>query len=63
MEVTAMVRGKILRVWYGKRWGITQSFEDLGNLEDAANFAVFVGADRIEVVRKPAALPAAEIAA
>jgi hypothetical protein len=58
-----MIQGRILRVWYGKRLGIPQSFADLSNVESAANFAAFTEADRIEVVRETDALPAAEIAA
>ena len=58
-----MEREGIWRVWYGKRLGIPQSFEDTGSLDGAANFAAFVVADRIEVVRDLAALPAAELAA
>jgi hypothetical protein len=64
----AMARRTILRVWYGKRWGIPQSFEDIGsedigNFDCAVNFATFIEADRIEVVRGMPALPTAEIAA
>jgi hypothetical protein len=58
----AMERRAIWRVWYGKRLNIPQCFEDIGNFEGAVNFATFVKADRIEVVREVAALPAAEIA-
>jgi hypothetical protein len=58
-----MASRAILRVWYGKRWGIPQSFEDIGNFDGAVNFAIFVEADRIEVVRAFAPLPAAEMAA
>ena len=58
-----MRRSAIWRIWYGKRLNIPQSFEDIGNFEGAANFAAFVEADRIEVVREVAALPAGEIAA
>ena len=43
----------ICRVWYGNRSGIRQSFKDLRNFYAAANFAAFVVADRIEVVREP----------
>ncbi len=53
----------ILRVWYGKRWGIPQSFEDIGSFDGAVNFAAFIEADRIEVVRGLAASPPAEMAA
>ena len=58
-----MAARTILRVWYGKRWGMPQSFEEIGNFDGAANFAAFIEADRIEVVREPAALPLAQIAA
>jgi hypothetical protein len=58
-----MVRKAVWRVWYGKRLGITQSFEDIGNFDSAVDFAAFVDADRIEVVREPTASPATEIAA
>ena len=58
-----MARRTILRVWYGKRWGIPQSFKDIGNFDSAAYFAVLVEADRIEVVREMPDLPATEIAA
>ena len=57
-----MTSRAIWRVWYGKHLGIRQSFEDIGNFDAAANFAAFIEADRIEVVRKLAALPAAKIA-
>ena len=53
----------IWRVWYGKRLGIQQSFEDLDNFEGAAKFAAFIEADRIEVVRETDGLAAAELAA
>ena len=53
----------IWRVWYGKRLGIPQSFEDIGSFEGAANFAAFVDADRVEVVRELAAMQPTEIAA
>jgi hypothetical protein len=56
-----MAAGTILRIWYGKRLGIPQSFED-SNFESAANFAVFIEADRLEVVRETGALSAVEIA-
>ena len=52
----------ILRVWYGKRWGIRQSFKDIHNFDGAANFAALIVADRIEVVRELTALPSAETA-
>jgi len=58
-----MVSRAIWRVWYGKRLNIPQAFEDIGNFEGAVNFAAFVEADRIEVVRDVAPLPAAELAA
>ena len=58
-----MQRTTILRVWYGKRWGIPQSFKYLGNFDSAAYFAALVEADRIEVVRGMPALRATEIAA
>lgn len=58
-----MASRTILRVWYGKRWGIPQSFEDFGSFDAAVNIAAFVEADRIEVVRRLAALPPAEMAA
>ena len=47
-----MARRAICRVWY-KRWGIPQSFTDIGNFDDAATFAALIGAHRIEVVREP----------
>jgi hypothetical protein len=55
-----MARRTVLRVWYGKRWGIPQSFEDIGNFDGAVNFAIFVEADRIEVVQGMPALLATE---
>ena len=58
-----MARRAIWRVWYGKRLGIPQSFEDFSNFESAAIFVAFAEADRLEVVRVTDALPAAEIAA
>ena len=51
-----MGRKPIWRVWYGKRLGIPQSFEDIGNLYGAANFASLMMADRIEVIRRPLTL-------
>jgi hypothetical protein len=63
MEVNAMERNTVWRVWYGRRWGIPQSFEEIGSLDGAAHYAAFVEADRIEVVREPAALAPAQIAA
>jgi hypothetical protein len=53
MESTEMARRAICRVWYGKRSGLPQSFKDIGNFNAAANFATFIVADRIEVVRQP----------
>jgi hypothetical protein len=58
-----MGRKAVWRVWYGKRLGIPQSFEDIGNFDGAVKFAAFIEADRIEVVRELIALAAAEIAA
>jgi hypothetical protein len=58
-----MTSRTIWRVWYGRRPGIPQSFEDIGNFDGAANFAAFIEVDRIEVVRELIALPSAEIAA
>jgi len=55
-----MGRKAIWPVWYGRRLGIPESFEDIGNFDGAANFAAFIEADRIEVVRELAALPSAE---
>ena len=57
-----MTSRTIWRVWYGKRLGIPQSFEDISNFEGAANFAAFIEADRLEVVRETGALSAVEIA-
>ena len=59
----AMESRTMWRVWYGKRLGIPQSFEDIDSFDGAASFAAFIEADRIEVVRELAALPAAEMAA
>ena len=56
-----MASKTIWRVWYGKRLGIQQSFEDLGNIYSVANFAAYVQADRIEVVHEP--IVSVEIAA
>ena len=53
MEGEKMARTPICRVWYGKRSGLPQSFKDIGNFYAAANFATFIVADRIEVVRDP----------
>lgn len=47
-----MARMAICRVWY-RRWGIPQSFTDIGNFYDAATFAALIAANRIEVVREP----------
>jgi hypothetical protein len=58
----AMGRRAIWRVWYGKRLGIPQAFEDISNPEGAAYFAAFTKADRIEVVCETV-LPTAGIAA
>jgi hypothetical protein len=63
MEAIAMVDKAVWRVWYGKRLGIPNCFEDIDNFEGAANFAAFIEADRIEVVRELTALPSAEIPA
>ncbi len=40
------------RVWY-RRWGIPQSFTEIGNIYEATTFAALIAADRIEVVREP----------
>ena len=58
-----MTSRTVWRVWYGKRRGLPQSFEFICNFEKAANFAAFLEADRLEVVREADALPAAQIAA
>jgi hypothetical protein len=58
-----MTSRTIWRVWYGKHLRIRQSFEDIGNFDAAANFAAFIEADRIEVVRELIASPSFEIAA
>jgi hypothetical protein len=58
-----MTSRTIWRVWYGRRLGIPQCFEDIGGLDSETNFAAFIVAARIEVVREPVALPSAEIAA
>lgn len=55
-----MGRKAVWRVWYGKRLGIPNCFEDIDNFEGAANFAAFVEADRIEVVRGASAASSAE---
>jgi hypothetical protein len=57
-----MTHRTILRVWYGKRWGIRQSFKDIHNFDGAANFAALIVADRIEVVRERTAVPSGETA-
>ena len=56
-----MGRRSIWRVWYGKRLGIPQFFEDIGSFDSAVNFAACIMADRIELVREPDVLPTAEI--
>jgi len=48
-----MARERICRVWYGKRWGIQQSFKDIDDFFDAADFAALIFADGIEVIREP----------
>ena len=58
-----MGRRAIRRVWYGKRLGIPQSFEGIGSFDGAVNFAAFMMADRIEVVRETDVLPTAGIVA
>lgn len=58
-----MGRRTMWRVWYGKRMGIPQSFEEIDSFDGAASFAAFIEADRIEAVRGTDALPAAEMAA
>ena len=55
-----MGRKAVWRVWYGKRLGIPNCFEDIDNFEGAANFAAFIEADRIEVVREMSAMSSAE---
>lgn len=57
-----MGRRAIWRVWYGKRLGIPQSFEDIGSFNIAVSFAAFIMADRIEVVRETDVVPTAKIA-
>ncbi len=47
-----MVRREFCRVWY-RRWGIPQSFTEIGNFYEATTFAALIAADRIEVVREP----------
>ncbi len=56
-----MAHRTIFRVWYGKRRGIPQSFEDISTFDGAANFAAFVEADRIEVVASPPPMPAVKV--
>lgn len=58
-----MERRAIWRVWYGKRLGIPQSFEDIGSFNGAVSFAAYIMADRIEVVRETDVLPTAGIVA
>jgi hypothetical protein len=52
VEDTEMARRTFCRVWY-RRWGIPQSFTEIGNLYEATTFAALIAADRIEVVREP----------
>jgi len=52
VEDTEMVRREFCRVWY-RRWGIPQSFTEIGNFYEATTFAALIAADRIEVVREP----------
>lgn len=47
-----MARRAFCRVWY-RRWGIPQSFTEIGNFYEAATFAALIAANRIEVVREP----------
>jgi len=56
-----MTSRRTWRVWYGRRLGIRQSFEDFDNFDSAAKFAAFIEADRLEIVRKTDVLPAAEV--
>jgi hypothetical protein len=58
-----MASRTIWRVWYGKRVGIQQSFEDIGNVDSVTNFAAYVQTHRIEVIHDPIASPSVEIAA
>jgi hypothetical protein len=58
-----MGRRAIWRIWYGKRLGIPQSFEDIGSFSGAVSFAAFIMADRIEVVRQTDVVPTAKIVA
>jgi len=48
-----MAHEAICRVWYGKRWGMPQSYREIGNFYGAVNLATLVMADRIEVIRRP----------
>ena len=57
-----MIQGTIFRVWYGKRLGVPQAFEEISDFESAAIFAAFVEADRLEVVPLTHPLPTVEIA-
>jgi hypothetical protein len=58
-----MTSRAIWGVWHSKRLGTPQSSEEIGNFARAANFAAFIEADRIEVVRDLAVLPSTENAA
>ena len=58
-----MASRTIWRVWYGRRLGIQQSFEDISNFDYVANFAACVQAGRVEVVHEPIVLLSAESAA
>jgi hypothetical protein len=58
-----MTSRTIWRVWYGRRRGLPQSFEFISSFENAANFAAFLEADRLEVVRETDSSPPAELAA
>jgi hypothetical protein len=53
MKSTEMASRTICRVWYGKRSGIPRSFKDISNFYATANFAAFIVATEIEVVREP----------
>ena len=48
-----MATERICRVWYGKGSEIQQSFKDIDNFFDAADFAALIFADGIEVIREP----------
>jgi hypothetical protein len=50
-------------VWYGRRLGIQQCFEDISNFDAVANFAACVQAGQVEVVHEPIVLLSAERAA